>query len=73
MHGIAFTAERKAKTMYNLVKDKTECIDSRFLEPACGDGNFLVKILTRKLAVVRKNTVRHLIHAPLTFSSIFDQ
>jgi len=34
------------------VKDETERIDSRFLEPACGSGNFLVQILRRKLAAV---------------------
>jgi hypothetical protein len=38
--------------MLNLVKGETERIDSRFLEPACGDGNFLVEILKRKLASV---------------------
>ena len=32
------------------MKGETERIDSRFLEPACGDGNFLVQILRRKLA-----------------------
>lgn len=40
--------------MCDLVKDETERIDSRFLEPACGNGNFLAEILTRKLAVVKK-------------------
>jgi hypothetical protein len=40
------------EAMLNLVKDETERIDSRFLEPACGNGNFLVQILQRKLAAV---------------------
>ncbi len=40
--------------MLDLVKQETERIDSRFLEPACGDGNFLTAILQRKLAVVEK-------------------
>lgn len=53
-HGEVFTAEREVKAMCDLVKQETERIDSRFLEPACGDGNFLAEILTRKLAVVRK-------------------
>ena len=35
-------------------EQETERIDSRFLEPACGDGNFLAEILTRKMAVVKK-------------------
>ena len=39
--------------MRDLVKDETERIDSRFLEPACGSGNFIVKILKRKLAAVK--------------------
>ena len=49
-----FTAEREVKAMCDLVKNETERIDSTFLEPACGDGNFLIEILRRKLAVVRK-------------------
>jgi type I restriction-modification system DNA methylase subunit len=53
-HGEVFTAEREVKAMCDLVKDETERIDSRFLEPACGDGNFLVEILTRKLEVVKR-------------------
>ena len=53
-HGEVFTAEREVKAMCDLVKDETERIDSRFLEPACGNGNFLAEILTRKLAVVKK-------------------
>jgi len=40
--------------MLDLVKQETERIDSRFLEPACGDGNFLAEILHRKLTVVKK-------------------
>jgi hypothetical protein len=40
--------------MLDLVKDETERIDSRFLEPACGSGNFLVQVLRRKLAVVEQ-------------------
>jgi hypothetical protein len=53
-HGEVFTAEREVKAMCDLVKQETERIDSRFLEPACGNGNFLAEILCRKLAVVRK-------------------
>lgn len=49
-HGEVFTAEREVKAMCDLVKPETERIDSRFLEPACGDGNFLAEILTRKLS-----------------------
>lgn len=51
-HGEVFTPEWMVDAMLDLVKDETERIDSRFLEPACGSGNFIVKILKRKLAVV---------------------
>jgi len=40
------------ESMLDLVKSETERIDSRFLEPACGDGNFLVQVLKRKLSAV---------------------
>ena len=40
-HGEVFTAEREVNAMLDLVKQETERIDSRFLEPACGNGNFL--------------------------------
>ena len=52
--GEVFTAEREVKAMCDLVKDECERIDSRFLEPACGDGNFLAEILSRKLAEVKR-------------------
>jgi hypothetical protein len=51
-HGEVFTPEWMVEAMLDLVKDETERIDSRFLEPACGSGNFLVRILKRKLAAV---------------------
>lgn len=53
-HGEVFTAEREVKAMCDLVADECLRIDSRFLEPACGDGNFLTEILSRKLDVVTK-------------------
>ena len=53
-HGEVFTAEREVKAMCDLVADECLRIDSRFLEPACGDGNFLVEILSRKLEVVTR-------------------
>jgi hypothetical protein len=53
-HGEVFTAEREVNAMLDLVKEETERIESRFLEPACGNGNFLIEILRRKLAVVSK-------------------
>jgi hypothetical protein len=48
-HGEVFTAEREVKAMLDLVKNETERIESRFLEPACGTGNFLIEVLRRKL------------------------
>lgn len=51
-HGEVFTPLWMVDAMLNLVKGESERIDSRFLEPACGSGNFLVRILQRKLAAV---------------------
>jgi hypothetical protein len=51
-HGEVFTPSWLVEKMLDLVKYETERIDSRFLEPACGSGNFLVPILQRKLAAV---------------------
>lgn len=53
-HGEVLTGQREVNAMLDLVKQETERIESRFLEPACGDGNFLTVILERKLAVVEK-------------------
>ena len=54
-HGEVFTNEREVNAMLDLVKQETERIDSRFLEPACGNGNFLAEILRRKIEVVKRN------------------
>ena len=54
-HGEVFTPSWLVEKMLNLVKGESERIDSRFLEPACGSGNFLVPILQRKLAAVELN------------------
>jgi len=51
-HGEVYTAQREVNAMLDLVKQETERIDSRFLEPACGNGNFLAEVLRRKLTVV---------------------
>jgi N-6 DNA Methylase len=51
-HGEVFTPPWMVEAMLNLVRDETERIDSRFLEPACGSGNFLIRVLQRKLAAV---------------------
>ena len=53
-HGEVFTNEREVNAMLDMVRQETERIDSLFLEPACGDGNFLAEVLRRKLDVVSK-------------------
>lgn len=53
-HGEVFTPRWLVDDMLDLVKGEAERIDARFLEPACGSGNFLVPILERKLTVVRQ-------------------
>lgn len=58
-HGEVYTAKREVNAMLDLVKEETERIDSRFLEPACGNGNFLVEILSRKMEAVRRQFARN--------------
>ena len=74
-HGEVFTNEREVKAMCDLVGDECDRIDSRFLEPACGDGNFLAEILTRKLAAVKrkygKSPLDYEKNAVLAASSIY--
>lgn len=74
-HGEVFTNEREVNAMLDLVKQETERIDSRFLEPACGDGNFLVEILKRKLEVVskryKKSQLDYERYAVIAVSSIY--
>lgn len=53
-HGEVFTSEREVNAMLDLVKNECLRPDSRFLEPACGDGNFLSAILERKLSELRR-------------------
>jgi hypothetical protein len=74
-HGEVFTAEREVNAMLDLVKDETERIDSRFLEPACGTGNFLIEILNRKMSVVesryKSNQIEFERYSALAVSSIY--
>ena len=74
-HGEVFTSEREVNAMLDLVKHETERIESRFLEPACGTGNFLVEVLRRKLAVVksryRKSQTDYERYAVVAVSSIY--
>ena len=57
-HGEVFTAEREVKAMCDLVDEECRKYDSTFLEPACGDGNFLAEILTRKLSSITEDYER---------------
>jgi hypothetical protein len=74
-HGEVLTSNREVTAMLDLVKHETERIDSRFLEPACGNGNFLTAILERKLRVVEnrycKSQLDYERHAILAISSIY--
>ena len=74
-HGEVFTPASMVEAMLDLVKDESERIDSRFLEPACGSGNFLVPVLVRKLATVQarygKNDFENRHHALLALMSIY--
>ncbi len=51
-YGEVFTQKREVDSILNLVKNETLNLESRFLEPACGDGNFLVEILSRKISIL---------------------
>ena len=74
-HGEVFTSEREVNAMLDLVKQETERIDSRFLEPACGNGNFLAEVLKRKLAIVeakyKKSQLEYERYAVIAISSIY--
>ncbi len=74
-HGEVFTAEREVKAMCDLVKRETERIESRFLEPACGNGNFLAEVLQRKLTTVKnrygKSLAEYERYAVLAVSSLY--
>ena len=74
-HGEVYTAQREVNEMLDLVKQETERIESRFLEPACGTGNFLAEILERKLHVVEsrysKSQLEYERNAVLAVSSIY--
>ncbi len=74
-HGEVFTPPELVQAMLNLVRSESERIEARFLEPACGSGNFLVPVLKRKLATVRARygssdfELRH--HGLLALMSIY--
>ena len=54
-YGEVFTSKKEVENMIELLKTELVRPESRFLEPACGDGNFLVEILEKKISFIRKN------------------
>ena len=74
-HGEVYTCKREVNAMLDLVKQETERIESRFLEPACGTGNFLAEVLERKLRIVearyKKSQLEYERNAVLAVSSIY--
>ena len=74
-HGEVYTREREVNAMLDLVKQETEHIDSRFLEPACGTGNFLIEVLRRKLGQVenqyKRSQVEYEKYAFVAVSSLY--
>ena len=74
-HGEVFTAPKEVNAMLDLVKQETQRIDSRFLEPACGKGAFLTEILKRKLKIVKdrysKSQIEYERYAFLSVTSIY--
>lgn len=74
-HGEVFTAPREVNAMLDMVKQETQRIDSRFLEPACGKGAFLTEILRRKLAIVteryHRSSAEYKRYAVLAVASIY--
>ena len=74
-HGEVFTGKREVNAMLDLVKQEAERIESRFLEPACGPGNFVREILERKLRIVEsrygKSQLDYERNAVLAVSSIY--
>ena len=74
-HGEVFTSAREVNAMLDLVVNETHRIDSRFLEPACGTGNFLIEVLNRKLSVVsdryRKSQIEFERNSVIAVGSIY--
>lgn len=74
-HGEVYTGRREVEAMLDLVKRETERIESRFLEPACGRGNFLAEVLERKLRAVaaryKRSQPEYERYAVLAVSSLY--
>ena len=74
-HGEVYTRDQEVNAMLDLVLNETARIESRFLEPACGTGNFLIEVLDRKLQIVEsrysQNQIEFERYAILAVSSIY--
>lgn len=74
-HGEVLTGKKEVNAMLDLVGQETERIESRFLEQACGTGNFLAEILARKLSVVgqryKRSQADYEWNAAIAVSSIY--
>jgi len=74
-HGEVLTGQREVNAMLDLVQQETRRIESRFLEPACGNGNFLAEVLARKLTVVedryRRSQLEYERYSVLAVSSVY--
>jgi len=71
-HAEVFTAEREVNAMLDLVNNELLRPESTFLEPACGEGNFTVKILERKLtAIIKTNPENYRYFALIALSGIY--
>lgn len=74
-HGEVLTGQREVSAMLDFVLQETRRIDSRFLEPACGNGNFLAEVLARKLSVVedryQRSQLEYERYSVLAVSSVY--
>jgi hypothetical protein len=74
-HGEVYTGKREVNAILDMVKQETDRIESRFLEPACGNGNFLIEIVERKLRIVEsrygKSQLDYERNSVLAVSSIY--
>jgi hypothetical protein len=74
-HGEVFTNPQEVNSMLDLVQNECQRIESRFLEPACGDGNFLIVVLSRKLFIVenryKKNQIEFERYSFIAIASIY--
>jgi hypothetical protein len=69
--GEVFTSQKEVNAMLDLVKNESERIESRFLEPACGEGVFLAEVLKRKLKQIKNNSANYNVSLIIAVSSCY--